>query len=79
MQELELAPRLDDEQPIGLRWSLAVFASIFVVATPTEAVKPVSARIRVRSAAAISGPDPESRRAAHVEEGLVERDRLDEG
>ena len=59
--------------PSGLAESLAIFASIFVVATPTDAVSASSARIRRRSSAPISGPDPSNRvRAAHVEKGLVE-------
>ncbi len=56
-------PGSTTSMPSGFAMSLASFASSFVVAAPTDAVSPVSARIRRRSNAPISGPVPSDRRA----------------
>ena len=65
--------------PSGLRRSDAILATSFVLATPTDAVSPTSARIASLIRRAIVGPSPN--RAAEpgdVEERLVDRDRLDQ-
>ncbi len=56
-------PGSTTSRPSGFERSLANLASILVVATPTDAVSPVSAFTRARTAAAISGPSPWRRRA----------------
>ena len=63
--------------PSGLRRSEPIFATSFVVATPTEAVSPTSSRVAALIARAIASPIAEQRdRAGDVEECLVDRDRL---
>ena len=49
-------------RPSGLEVSDASLARNFVLATPTDTVRPVSARTRVRIVAAISRPGPNRRR-----------------
>jgi hypothetical protein len=49
--------------PSGLASSLASLASSLLEATPTDAVRPVSALIRARMAAPISAPLPRTRPA----------------
>ena len=73
-------PGSTTSRPSGFARSLASLARSFVVATPTDAVSPVSARMRAaQELRAISGPVPsEPPCTGHVEERLVERDRLDE-
>ena len=65
--------------PSGLLIVEAIFATCFVAATPMLQVSPVSSRTRRRRVRAISpGTPPQPPRAAHVEERLVDRERLDE-
>ena len=72
-------PGSTTRRPSGLARSLASLASCLVAATPTDAVRPVSARTRRRISAPISGAGAvEAADAADVEERLVERDRLHE-
>ena len=47
--------------PRGLRTSEATLATVFEVATPKEAWRPHSARIRSRISTAIAGGDPKRR------------------
>ena len=78
VQECELGAGLDDEQAVGLgQASLAIFASILVVATPTDAVRASSARMRLpeRGRDLRAGAE-QAGRAGDVEERLVERQRL---
>src|SRR5256714_1259698 len=56
-------PASTTSMPSGLARSLASFATNLVLATPTDATSPVSARTRRRRATAISGAEPCSRRA----------------
>ncbi len=56
-------PGSTTSSPSGLASSLAILASIFVVATPTDATRPVSSRTRARMSVAISAPVPWRRRA----------------
>ena len=46
--------------PSGLRRSDAILATSFVLATPTEAVSPTSARVSSLIRRAIDGPSPNS-------------------
>ena len=66
-------------RPSGLRRSDAILATSFVVATPTDAVSSTSARDRRLDRGRDRRPVTEQRpRSGHVEEGLVDRDRLDQ-
>ncbi len=66
-------------EAFGLAASEASLATNFDGATPTEQVSPSSSSTRDRMRRAISGAGPWRRRAlSHVEERLVERDRLDQ-
>ena len=65
--------------PSGLLIVEAILATCLVAATPMLQVSPVSSSTRRRRVRAISpGTPPEPARAAHIEERLVDRKRLDE-
>ena len=65
--------------PSGFRRSEAIFATSFVRATPTEIVSPTSSVTADLIARPIVSPSPKSLpRPRDVQEGLVDRDRLDE-
>ncbi len=66
-------------RPSGLPRAEASLATNLVGATPTVQVSCCSSQIRARIHSAICAGRPEPpQRAAHVEEGLVERERFDE-
>ena len=71
-------PGATTSSPSGLARSLASFAGSLVVATPTDAAEPGLVAHAPRISAAISGPSRAGGARRHVEERLVERDRLDE-
>jgi len=54
--------------------SLAILASIFVVATPIDATSPVSSLTRSRTDRAIVGPSPWSRRAPRTSRNASSRE-----
>ncbi len=73
------SPGATSSSPSGLASPLTIFASSFVVAIPTLSGRPTRSRTLRRSATAISRGEPaDAPEAADVEEGLVDRDPLDD-
>jgi hypothetical protein len=66
-------------RPSGFDSVEAIFATCLVAATPTLQMSPVSAYTLSQHPGDLAGRAPEPPCAGHVEERLIDRERLDEG